>query len=225
MKQGVPFYKNKQPTQYSMTVADVIHSFAINWYPPYQAGIPGISVYSTADDRHFDVKSDHEFVWKLDAPALFWGYYSTDDRRGVASKGYWDEVGEDAYIADPIGTGPFTYVDFKINQGLVVERVENHYRRRRCSTSSSTSTYLKRPPVRPCSTPKRRTYRKYPLNLHEQAVARGFQIVNSTTPSFYTFMFIGGMYDCHPPRWLRQLSPCKDVKPDETLRCWEIRGR
>ena len=223
LKQGVPFYKNKQPTQYSMTVADVIHSFAINWYPPYQAGIPGISVYSTADDRHFDVKSDHEFVWKLDAPALFWGYYSTDDRRGVASKGYWDEVGEDAYIADPIGTGPFTFKDYAINQGLLVERVEDHYRQTPMfhelqyfyvpeEATRSAMLYTNEADISEIS-----------LSLHEQATARGFQIVNSTTPSFYTFMFIGGMYDASRTDGYNKIVPGFVVDENSPMRIREVR--
>ena len=48
----------------------------------------------------------------------------------MISKEYWDSVGgEDAYADHPIGTGPFKYIDLKIGVGLLVERVEDHWRK------------------------------------------------------------------------------------------------
>ncbi len=223
LKQGIPFYRNKQPTNYTVTVADVIHSFEINFFPPYQAGIPGLAVNSTTDPRHFDVKSDHEFVWKLDKPSLTWGYWSTDDRRGVASKAYWDDVGEEAYIEDPIGTGPFTYVDFAINQGLLVERVENHYRKTPEfhelqffyvpeEATRSAMLYTNEADISAIS-----------RALHEQATSRGYQVVNSTTPSLYTFMFIGGMFDAARPDGYGKVVPDFVVDEASPMRIKEVR--
>ena len=221
LRQNVPFYKNKQPTQYTMTVADVIHSWEINNFTPWQDSDNGsVSPFSGRELRHFDVKSDHEFVWKLDQPSLTWGYWSTDDRRGVASKGYWDDVGEEAYIADPIGTGPFTFVDFAINQGLLVERVEDHYRRTPEfhelqffyvpeEATRSAMLYTNEADISAIS-----------RSLHEQATARGFQVVNSTTPSLYTFMFIGGMYSEFRPNGYDKCPPYgPEDRSDENRGC------
>lgn len=219
LKEGIPFYQRKQATPYTMTVADVIHSFEINNFPPYQAGIPGIAAQSTTDPRHFDIKSDYEFVWKLDNPDLTWGYWSSDDRRGVASKEYWDEVGEDAYADDPIGNGPFTYVDFELNQGLLVERVEDHYRQTPMfhelqffyvpeEATRSAMLYSDEADIVSIA-----------RSLHSQAMERGYQVVSSTTPSSYTFLFIGGMYDETRPDGYNACPPGDEIKPDENNRC------
>ena len=219
LKENVPFYKNKQPTDYTMTVADVIHSFEINFFPPYQAGIPGLAAQSTPDPRHFDVKSDYEFVWKLDKPDLTWGYWSSDDRRGVASKDYWFDVGEDGYIDDPIGTGPFTFKHFALNQGLLVERVEDHYRQTPMFHELEFFYVVEEATRSAMLYTNEADIVSIARSLHDQAIAKGFQVVNSTTPSSYTFMFIGGMFDETRPDGYTKCPPGDDIKPDENNRC------
>ena len=220
LHEGVPFYQNKQATDYVFTVDDVQFSYMVNNFPPWQASFPGaVGPFSTFDDEHFEKISDYEFVWKLNSPNLTWGYWSTDDRRGVASEDYYNDVGEDAYIADPIGTGPFTYVDFAINQGLTLERVENHYRQTPefhelqffYVTEEATRTamlYTKEADIVSIA-----------RSLHEQAISRGFQVQNSTVPAFYTFMFIGGMFSATRPDGYGNCPPGTDVKPDENRMC------
>ena len=219
LKEGIPFYKNKQPTQYSVTVEDVIHSYRVNNFPPYQQGIPGIAAQSGIEDRHFDVKSDYEFTWKLDTPDLTWGYWSSDDRRGVISKTYWDEVGDEAYSEDPIGAGPFTFNWFGLNQGLIVERVEDHYRQ----TPAFHELQFFYVPEEATRTAMLYTNEadivSIARSLLPQAVERGYQIVNSTTPSSYTFLFIGGMFSSTRSDGYNNCPPGDDIKPDENNMC------
>ena len=218
LKENIPFYKNKEATQYTMTVEDVIHSFEINYFPPYQSGVPGIAAQSTADRRHFDIKSDYEFVWKLDKPDLTWGYWSSDDRRGVASKAYWDKVGEETYIEDPIGNGPFTFSWFELNHGLIVERVEDHYRKTpefhelqffytREEATRAAMLYTNESDIVSIA-----------RSLHEQAKSRGYQVQNSTIPSSYTFMFIGGMFDASRPNGYGEIDPNFVVDEESPMR-------
>ena len=171
------------------------------------------------DEEHFEIISDHEFVWKLSKPNLTWGYWSTDDRRGVASEDYYEEVGEDAYIDDPIGTGPFTYVDFAINQGLKLERVEDHHRK----TPAFHELQFFYVPEEATRTAMLYTNEaeivSIARNLHEQAISRGYQVQNSTVPAFYTFMFIGGMFSATRPDGYGNCPPGNDVKPDENRMC------
>ena len=220
LKEGVPFYKNKQKTDYEFTVQDVIFSYKVNNFPPWQASFPGaVGPFSTLDEEHFEIISDHEFVWKLSKPNLTWGYWSTDDRRGVASEDYYEEVGEDAYIDDPIGTGPFTYVDFAINQGLKLERVEDHHRK----TPAFHELQFFYVPEEATRTAMLYTNEaeivSIARNLHEQAISRGYQVQNSTVPAFYTFMFIGGMFSATRPDGYGNCPPGNDVKPDENRMC------
>ena len=103
LRQNVPFYRGGEPTEYTMTVADVIHSYDVNNFTPYQESDNGqLTPFSNADERHFDIISDHEFIWKLDQPNWVWGQHiNSDDRRGVISKEHYDAVDWDGYIDGP----------------------------------------------------------------------------------------------------------------------------
>ena len=210
LRQNVPFYRGGEPTEYTMTVADVIHSYDVNNFTPYQESDNGqLTPFSNADERHFDIISDHEFIWKLDQPNWVWGQHiNSDDRRGVISKDHYDAVDWDGYIDDPIGTGPFTFLDFELNQGISMERVTDHYRQTPLfheleffyvgeEATRSAMMYTNEADISEMS-----------QTLHEQAISRGYAVAFSTTPSARFFLFIGGMFDpnrrdgydnCPPP--------------------------
>ena len=199
LHENVPFYRGGQPTDLTMTVHDVIHSYEINYFTPWQDGNSGqLTPFSFPTPEYFDIISDHEFIWKLDQPNWTWGQdINSDDRRGVISKQHFEAVGWDGYVADPIGTGPFTFLDFEVNQGISMERVEDHYRQTPLfhelaffyvteEVTRSAMLYTNEADISEIS-----------QVLHEQAIARGFQIAHSTTPSARFFMFIGGMFDAN----------------------------
>ncbi len=216
LRQNVPFYRGGQPTEYTMTVADVIHSYDVNNFAPYQEANNGAVIsYSTADPRHFEIISDHEFIWKLDQPNWVWGQtINSDDRRGVISKEHFEAVGWDGYIADPIGTGPFTFLNFDLNQGISMERVVDHYRQTPLfhelefryvaeEATRSAMMYTNEADISEMS-----------QALHEQAIARGFAVASSTTASARFFMFIGGMFDETRVDGYKRCPPGTDVEPE-----------
>ena len=246
LRQNVPFYRGGKPTEFSMTVADVIHSYGVNNFTPWQDGNSGqLTPFSFPTPEYFDIISDHEFVWKLDQPSWTWGQdINSDDRRGVISKDHFDAVEWDGYIADPIGTGPFTFLDFEVNQGISMERVVDHYRQTPLfheleffyvseEVTRSAMLYTSEADISEIS-----------QALHEQAMSRGFQVAHSTTPSARFFMFIGGMFDanlqdgygncppagddgqpikaadyqCPPGRYeIDEASPMRDIRVREAL--------
>ena len=246
LKQNVPFYRGGQPTGLTMTVADVIHSYDVNNFTPHQDGNSGqLTPFSFPTPEYFDIISDHEFVWKLDQPSWTWGQdINSDDRRGVISKEHFEAVGWDGYVADPIGTGPFTFLDFEVNQGISMERVVDHYRQTPLfheleffyvseEVTRSAMLYTSEADISEIS-----------QALHEQAMSRGFLVAHSTTPSARFFMFIGGMFDanlqdgygncppagddgrpikavdyqCAPGRYeIDETSPMRDIRVREAL--------
>ncbi len=216
LHENVPFYRGGQPSEYTMTVADVIHSYDVNNFAPYQEADNGSVIdYSTADARHFDIISDHEFIWKLDQPNWVWGQtINSDDRRGVISKQHFDAVGWDGYIEDPIGTGPFTFLDFELNQGISMERVQDHYRQTPLfheleffyvgeEATRSAMMYTNETDISEMS-----------QALHEQAIARGYAVAFSTTASARFFMFIGGMFSETGVDGYKRCPPGTDVEPE-----------
>ncbi len=53
---------------------------------------------------------------------LWWG-------GGIMPKAYREKVGDDGFADKPIGAGPFKWVDYKQDQWMKFEAVENHYRK------------------------------------------------------------------------------------------------
>ena len=48
---------------------------------------------------------------------------------GIMSRDHWDDVGgEDGYMDDPVGNGPWSYISHETNGVYFHERVEDHWR-------------------------------------------------------------------------------------------------
>ena len=128
LRQGVPFYQNKAKTAYEVTADDIVFTFEKDQFTEGRpsTGSPCCKEMTVND---FEINDDHDITFhqgKVDV--------TTDYQMGgqnifmVSSRDHHDAVGEDGYIASPIGTGPFTFVDFKVNQYILYERVEDHWR-------------------------------------------------------------------------------------------------
>ena len=215
LRENVSFYQRGVPTEYSVTSADILHSININYFEPWQAGNSSrYADFFYPDEEHFEIINDHEFVWKLTKPNLIWGQHQTDERRGVISKDYFEKVGWDGYVADPIGAGPFTFLDFEINRGVSMERVKDHYRQTSLIHELE-FIYVNEEATR---TAMLYTYEadisEMSLALHEQAISRGFKVASSTTPSARFFMFMGGMFEETRPDGFKNCPPGVDTPPD-----------
>jgi peptide/nickel transport system substrate-binding protein len=215
LRENVSFYQRGVPTEYSVTSADILHSININYFEPWQAGNSSrYADFFYPDEEHFEIINDHEFVWKLTKPNLIWGQHQTDERRGVISKGYFEKVGWDGYIADPIGAGPFTFLDFEINRGVSMERVVDHYRQTPLIHELE-FIYVNEEATRTAMLyTNEADISEMSLSLHEQAISRGYKVASSTTPSARFFMFIGGMFEETRPDGFKNCPPGTDIKPD-----------
>ena len=82
----------------------------------------------TVDD--FDINGDYDITFNQNKVDV-----TTDYQMGgqnifmISSRDHYDALGEDGYQASPIGTGPFTFVEFRVNQYILYERVEDHWRK------------------------------------------------------------------------------------------------
>ena len=127
LREGIPFYQNKQPTAYEFNADDVVFTFEKNQAEEYAWPSPCCKEM-TVNDFDFDGAYDITFNQnKVDV--------TTDYQLGgqnifmISNRDHYDAVGDDGYQASPIGTGPFTFVEFRTNQYILYERVENHWRK------------------------------------------------------------------------------------------------
>ena len=147
------------------------------------------------EDKNFDTPDDYRFVWNLDRPEpLLVRHVSEQWTAAIISKDYWDAVGEEGYLEHPVGTGPFQFVELVINEYILQERVEDHWRKvpefhelqiHYVPEEATRLAMLLNGDVNIAAAPR---------TLHPQAIERGFAVATSTLPGFHMFAFLGLYY-------------------------------
>ncbi len=198
LKEGIPFHTNENGGGAELTVEDVIFSIRTSAgetsYNPGRWNIYGVA------DSNFDVHDDYSFDYNMDqAEPLLLGHISEGGLVAMLSKDYWDAVGgEDAYAENPVGTGPFQYIDLKIGVGLHVERVMDHWRK----TPEFHELMIYYTPEDATRLAMLLTSEVHladiPRTLLPQANERGFETVVATLPGIFMFAYFGGLYYDQP---------------------------
>ncbi len=193
-KQGIPFHSTDSWTGPELTVHDAIFSIRTSAgetsYNPGRWNIYGV------DDANFDIHNDHSFTYNMNQPEpLLLGHISEGALVPMISQAYWNSVGgEDAYAEHPVGTGPFKFIHLKIGEGLLVERVENHWRK----TPEFHELQIYYTPEDATRLAMLLTSEVHlsdiPRTLLPQANERGYQTVFATLPGIFMFAYFGGLY-------------------------------
>ncbi len=150
-------------------------------------------------DHNFNIVNDHEVVWILDRlEPLGEGWLAEGNVAGIISQDYWDAVGEEGYLAHPVGTGSFTFVELAIGSHMLYERVEDHWRKtpdfhelQFFYTPESATRIAK-------LLTKEVAIAEVDKSLLPLATAGGFGVATSTLPGTNLFMMIGGLYYDEP---------------------------
>ena len=194
LRQGITFHSTDSWTGTELTVEDVIFSIRTSAgessYNPGRWNIYGV------DDANFDIHGDYSFTYNMNqAEPLLLGHISEGGLAAMISKDYWDSVGgEDGYADHPVGTGPFKYIDLKIGVGLLVERVEDHWRKTP-EFHELQIYYTPEDATRLAMLLAEEVHLSdIPRTLLGQAEERGFQTVVATLPGIFMFAYFGGLY-------------------------------
>lgn len=100
LRQGVKFHDGSE-----MTAEDVKFTFDYGFEGPIGAALfPNFESCEIIDDHTVDVH--------LTAPFEAFLYGVASRLGGVSSKAYFDKVGDDEYVKNPIGTGPYKFVEW-----------------------------------------------------------------------------------------------------------------
>ena len=133
LRDDVPFYKNAEPMDIIFDADDVILVFEL------LTQHEGITTKTRSPGNWFN-RIDSPDKWviedphtlRLDLPNINLDIaflLSEEWESGIISRKHWDAVGgEDGYIADPVGTGPWSFISLETNVGFLHERVEDHWR-------------------------------------------------------------------------------------------------
>ena len=214
LRQGIPFYQNKQATAYEMTADDIVFTWEKDQSTEGRPSL-GSPCCNQMTLEDFDINGDYDITFnqgKVDV--------TTDYQMGgqnifmVSSRDYHNQVGEDGYQANPIGTGPFTFVDYRINQFILYERVENHWRKTPEFPELQLFYVLEDATRMAMLLTAEAHIAAVAQSLMPTVVERGYLRVPSTNPSFALVTIIGGLYyeDERDPS-----EPMTDVRVREAM--------
>lgn len=71
---------------------------------------------------------DYTVEVELTAPYAAFPYCVASRVGGIACKSYWEEVGDEGYQANPIGTGPYILSEYAANDFITLTANEDHWR-------------------------------------------------------------------------------------------------
>lgn len=117
LRKGVKFHDGSE-----MTAEDVKFTFDLGAAGPIGAAL-FINLEST------EVVDDSTVVMHLSAPYAAFPYGVASRLGGIISKAYFDKVGgEDGYLAAPMGTGPYKFVEAVSGSHITLEAFEDYWR-------------------------------------------------------------------------------------------------
>ena len=135
LRDNVPFYKDGKPLKdYTLSPQDVFLSFdnligEEGNFPTKRSRSPGNWFQRLGLPSNW-VANGNSIVLNLPGVNLDISFLLSDEwESGIMSRQHWDDVGgEDGYIDDPVGNGPWTHISHQIDGAFLNERVENHWR-------------------------------------------------------------------------------------------------
>ena len=130
LRENVPFYKDAKPTDYIFSSKDVVLAFKnLTNVGTDQSRRPGTWFNRLGPPENWDASKPNEITLNLDRINLDIAFLLSEEwETEMVSKDHWDKVGEDGYEEDPIGNGPWSYINLSINEYMLLERVPDHWR-------------------------------------------------------------------------------------------------
>ena len=185
LRTNVPFYRDGKPTDIMFSAKDAVHSFGIF------AGVESERTLSIRPEFggkvDVDIISDRLITLRLAQVALAMPFLLSDEwSTGITSKDWWDQHGEDGYFEDPIGNGPWSLIELEVDQHVLHERVENHWR---ITPQFPEAQFLFAPEAATrlaMLIAGEAHISAIPRDLHPQAEEKGMVISKSTLPAVHT---------------------------------------
>jgi ABC-type transport system substrate-binding protein len=214
LRKGVPFHSGRE-----FTANDLRLSWEINSFPSNKArGGSNQQLYNLLggkDDGTFgsnsgfeniEIVNDYEVIYHLNGPFIDMALSMGEGNgfmQAYDSQHWIDVGGEDGYSDDPIGTGPFKFVDLKIDQFLLVERFKNpgedHWWQIP-EFDEAQFFYVKEGATRMAMLLTEEVHlADVPALLIPDSVERGFKLAVSTQPGLNFFTSFGGTFVSEDP--------------------------
>ena len=207
LREDIPFHKGGD----TFGASDFVFSMQLWSHPESQGGYSDLwdsLLGPEGDERSIiieelgvastvEIISDNEMILHLGRPELDLLAYASDAFTDplIYSLAWWQEVGEQGYGADPVGTGPWQFINYDQGTKLEYERVP--YEHWRVTPDFETLTYFFAPEdltrVAMLRT-NEADIAEIPRELQGSIIDEGYAISQSTLPAFMVWVAIGGQY-------------------------------
>ena len=191
LREEVPFHNGVE-----FTAKDVVRTWEV--YSAASSATTGASFFRNwlGDDKeNFEIVNDHEIIWHLVKPEGGLRPWLSDLLMFlIISDDYWVEKGEQGYLDDPVGTGPFQFVELEFNSHILHERVDNHWRKTP-EVEELQFFYVPEPANRQAMLLAEEAHiADLPRVLFSTVREQGMEIVHSTQAGSYILITYGGQY-------------------------------
>ena len=191
LREDVPFHNGVE-----FTAKDVVRTWEV--YSAASSATTGASFFRNwlGDDKeNFEIVNDHEIIWHLVKPEGGLRPWLSDLLMFlIISDDYWQEQGEEGYLDDPVGTGPFQFVELVFNSHILHERVDNHWRKTP-DVEELQFLYVPEPANRQAMLLAKEAHiADLPRVLFSTTREQGLEIVQSTQAGSYILITYGGQY-------------------------------
>lgn len=78
--------------------------------------------------KESEIVDDYTVKVTLTSPFAAFPYGIASRLGGICSKSYWEKVGDDGYMASPIGTGAYKFVEYVNGDHVTLEAFSDHWR-------------------------------------------------------------------------------------------------
>ena len=199
LQEGVPFYRNRQPSEYMFTANDVVATYESGVAEDSQAIGGFFWKRWVGPVENFEVVNDHEVIMNMDAPDVAIPIWLLDGVGfHIISGDHWRAVGDEGYKDDPIGTGSFTFKAHEVNSHYLYEAVEDHWRKTP-EMDELEFLLVKEDATRVAMLLANEAHIvDMPWSLVPQIEEAGFKKVLATRPGWYLMGVIGGQFYTTP---------------------------
>ena len=195
LREGIPFHSTDSFTGGEFTTKDIEGSIATLVREDSRSSASIWTNLGAQKPEAFDIADDYNFTWRLSrGEPLFEFYASSGWVATMLSKDYMDAVGIEGYQKQPIGTGPFRFIELKIDEHIHYERVEDHWRQVP-EFHELKFFYVKEDSTRLAMQLTEEAHiADIPSVLIPETLARGHVVSVGTLPGFFLYIWIGGLY-------------------------------
>lgn len=197
-----------------VTAADVIHSYELHTGP--DSRLTNINLLRAESVEALD---DHTVVFRFDEPRTDYAFYHA--ARGsmeIYSKAQYDAEGIDGYHRRPAGTGPYQFVERRMGEGVLWERVPDHWQGIEPDFAELQIRWVAEPATKLAMLLTGEAHIvDLPRELQDQAIEQGMAIVASTQPGMITGAIFNGLYQRSGDDAFNPAIPWTDIRVREAM--------